>query len=222
MSFIDLARIEIYKNSFSLQGNCSNYIFLFSSDSGGPPVQPNPTQGKLQMFVYEQFENLFHILAQFCSSLSHQFYKQPGLASALVTSVFQGIDSVPDYRMRSVVRLFLKSLINKCPKSCFGTVLAPVLSQFCPYMLERLNKTWEQLKLARESPTFDENNTDSQEVIDDFYGRQISREWIDVLKAILTRSVFLSITVTAPLKAAADNQKIFFSPEDASFESGLY
>ena len=65
--------------------------------------------------------------------------------------------------------------------------MAPVLSQFCPYMLDRLTKKWEQLKLARESPTFDENNTDSQEVIDDVLGRQITREWMDIIKAILTR-----------------------------------
>lgn len=45
---------------------------------------------------------------------------------------------------------------------------------------------WEQLKLARESPTFDENNTDSQEVINDVLGRQITREYLDVVKAILT------------------------------------
>jgi hypothetical protein len=54
-------------------------------------------------------------------------------------------------------------------------------------MLDRLTKKWEQLKLARESPTFDENNTDSQEVIDDVLGRQITREWMDIIKAILTR-----------------------------------
>ena len=141
---------------------------------------------KLQMFVYEQFENLFHILAQFCTSLGHQFYKQPGLSSALVTSVVQCIDAIPDYRMRPIVRLFLKSLINKCPKSCFGSVLAPVLSQFCPYMLNRLTEKWKQLVAARELPTFDENNTDSQEVIDDVLGRQITREYLDVIKAILT------------------------------------
>ena len=141
---------------------------------------------KLQMFVFEQFENLFQILAQFCTSLGHQFYKQPGLASALVTSVVQCIDAIPDYRMRPIVRMFLKSLINKCPKSCFGSVLAPVLSQFCPYMLNRLTEKWKQLVAARELPTFDENNTDSQEVIDDVLGRQITREYLDVIKAILT------------------------------------
>ena len=88
--------------------------------------------------------------------------------------------------MRPIVRLFLKALINKCPKSCFGSVLAPVLSQFCPYMLNRLTEKWKVLIEARELPTFDENNTDSQEVIDDVLGRQITREYLDVIKAILT------------------------------------
>lgn len=180
--------LDIEKNIVQGQSN--------QDDNNSESGQTNNTQNqhniedatlrKLQMFVYEQFEHLFQILAQFCNSLSHQFYKQPGLSNALVTSIFQNVEAVPDYRLRPIVKIFLKSLINKCPKACFGSVLAPVLTQFCPYMLNRLTDKWEKLKLARESPTFDENNTDSQEVIDDVLGRQITREYLDVIKAILT------------------------------------
>ena len=190
--------LDIEKSNVHGQ-SIAGYVVGNDADTGDDQ-QPNPNPiddniitdneakllKKLQMFVYEQFENLFHILAQFCTSLGHQFYKQPGLSSALVTSVVQCIDAIPDYRMRPIVRIFLKSLINKCPKSCFGSVLAPVLSQFCPYMLNRLTEKWKQLVAARELPTFDENNTDSQEVIDDVLGRQITREYLDVIKAILT------------------------------------
>merc|ERR1719411_889517 len=106
--------------------------------------------------------------------------------AALGTFIDEGLEEHPDYRMRPVIRMFLKTLINKCPKNCFGPVLAPVLTTICPHMYTRLEEKWKLLKLARDSPTFDENNTDSQEVIDDVIGRQITREYLDVIKAILT------------------------------------
>lgn len=165
-----------------------------------------PDEKRLQMFVFEQFENLFNILAGFCSSIGHQFYKQPCLASALVSSVFQSIDNIPDYRMRPIIRLFLKSLVNKCPKTCFGEVLAPVLNQICPHMLNRLTEKWKQLIEARESPNFDENNTDSQEVIDDVVGRQLTREYLDVIKAILTSGGGSDLSLTgASLSASSES-----------------
>ena len=160
---------------------------------------------KLQFFIVEQFENLFHVLAQSCQLFGHQFYKQPGLAGALVTFVFQEVQHLPDYRMRPVIRMFLKTLINKCPKSCFGPVLAPVLTTICPHMYTRLEEKWKLLKLARDSPTFDENNTDSQEVIDDVIGRQITREYLDVMKAILTSGGGSDLKASDPLSASSES-----------------
>ncbi len=82
-------------------------------------------------------------------------------------------------------------------------------------MLERLTRKWEELKLARESPTFDENNTDSQEVIDDVLGRQITREYLDVIKAILTSGggSDLSSNVT-PVTASSESLNKSGSPHN--------
>jgi hypothetical protein len=44
----------------------------------------------------------------------------------------------------------------------------------------------QQVILVRESPNFDEDNADSQEVLDDVICRQLTREYLDVVKAILT------------------------------------
>jgi hypothetical protein len=40
--------------------------------------------------------------------------------------------------------------------------------------------------LVRESQNFDEDNHDSQEVLDDVICRQLTREYLDVVKAVLT------------------------------------
>ena len=49
-----------------------------------------------------------------------------------------------------------------------------------------MTKYFLQVILVRESPNFDEDNADSQEVLDDVICRQLTREYLDVVKAILT------------------------------------
>ena len=83
-------------------------------------------------------------------------------------------------------RTFIKSFITKCPASCFSSVLLPVLRQLCPFMLVHLKERWSYLKKVRENPNFDEENTDSQEVLDDVIIRVMAREYIDTVKAVLT------------------------------------
>lgn len=188
--------LEVEKSNVMGTGHVARDSSDVDSDDEARKQQPNPKQQanqahvqtvqKMQMFVFEQFENVYHLLTQCCSSLGHQFYGQPGLPNALVTHILQTLGPVPDYRLRAIVRTFLKALINKCPQAYFSPVLAPVLQQLCPVMLARLTETWKQLIAAREQPSFDEDNTDSQEVMDDVIGRQLTREYLDVIKAVLT------------------------------------
>ena len=76
--------------------------------------------------------------------------------------------------------------MNKCPSSCYSAVLAPVLQSFLPHMYERMGERWKYLAALRESPSFDEDNADSQEVMDDVVCRHLAREFLDALKAVLT------------------------------------
>ena len=99
--------------------------------------------------------------------------------------MFHGLRLVPDYRLR-VINRFVKNLVNKCPVSCYSAVLAPVLQSFLPYMYERMAERWKYLATLRESPSFDEDNADSQEVMDDVVCRHLAREFLDALKAVLT------------------------------------
>ena len=77
---------------------------------------------------------------------------------------------------------FVKTLVNKCPSACYSAVLAPVLQSFLPYMYERMGERWKYLAALRESPSFDEDNADSQEVMDDV-----------VCRSVLYASIFGSI-----------------------------
>jgi exportin-5 len=166
---------------------------------------------KAQCFIYEQYESIYHLLAQYCVNFGHEFYRQSQLAEFVVSSVLQGLHHVPDYRLRAVIRTFLKALINKCPKSHFSIVLVPIFKLFCPYMLTRLTDRWKQVEAMRELPTFDEDNTDSAEVITDVICRQITREYLDVIKAMLTSGggsdVSVSTTTTELVSGSNENIK---------------
>ncbi len=141
---------------------------------------------RVQAFIFETYENIYHLLSEVANFCGGEFYDMPGLSGDIVNSVLSEAALVPDYRLRAVVRIFLKFLVQKCPRHCYSSVLAPVLQALCPYMLERLASKWEQLRMARESPSFDEDDTNSKEVIDDVVCRHLTREYLDVLKTVLT------------------------------------
>ena len=146
---------------------------------------PEPVT-KMQNFLTELFENIHHLLSHFCSNIGPEFYHQPGLATNLNMSVLNNLKSIPDFRLRAVNRSFLKSFIVNCPVNCVQAVLLPVLKHFCPFAQAHLEQRWAYIKTVRENPNFDEDNTDSQEVLDDIIIRVMAREYIDIIKAILT------------------------------------
>jgi len=140
---------------------------------------------KMQNFVTELFENVHHLLSHYCTNIGSEFYHQPNLAAYLTQSVFANLPGLPDFRLRAMNRTFIKSFITKCPVSCFTDVILPVLRQFCPFMLLHMKERWSYLVKVRENPSFDEDNTDSQEVLDDVLIRVMAREYMDTVKAIL-------------------------------------
>jgi len=145
---------------------------------------PEPVT-RMQNFVTELFENVHHLLSHYCTNIGSEFYHQPNLASDLAQSVFANLPGLPDFRLRAMNRTFFKSLITKCPVPCFTSVILPVLRQFSPFMLLHMKERWNYLKKVRENPSFDEDNTDSQEVLDDVIIRVMAREYMDTVKAIL-------------------------------------
>jgi len=145
---------------------------------------PEPVT-RMQNFVTELFENVYHLLSHLCTNIGDEFFLQPNLVSGLTRSVLSHMPGLPDFRLRAMNRTFFKMFITKCPSECYSTVLFPVLRHLCPFMLMHLKERWNYLVKVRENPSFDEDNTDSQEVLDDVIIRVTTREYMDIVKAIL-------------------------------------
>ena len=151
---------------------------------------------KMQKFIMGLFEGTNMLLSQLCTSCGHDFYQLPQLSHGLLSTVLNGLEHIPDYRLRAVNK-FMKNLIVKCPKHFYLTVLAPVLQAYCPFMLNRLSERWKHLSAVRESPSFDENNIESEEVTDDVICRHLAREYLDLVKSVLTSGNGSDVTINA-------------------------
>uniref|UniRef100_A0A0P4W0G1 Importin N-terminal domain-containing protein n=1 Tax=Scylla olivacea TaxID=85551 RepID=A0A0P4W0G1_SCYOL len=140
---------------------------------------------RMQHFLAMMHDNCYHILGNAGPSLGLQFYQHPHLTDYIIHSSLANLALIPDYRLRPIIRTFLKPFIQWCPPQCYQTVLLPILNHLCPYMLERLSVRWGHLSSLIESGSYEEENTDTQEMLEDLLIRMLTREYIDLLKVVL-------------------------------------
>ena len=98
---------------------------------------------RVQQFLLQLHTNVMTILGSLGEMLGREFYAQPGLATAVAGTVCYGLEYVPDYRLRSLLRSFCRPFISSCPPDLHGPVLAPFLTHLLPSMLQRLSARWQ-------------------------------------------------------------------------------
>lgn len=87
---------------------------------------------KLQIYMSTLFDNCIHLLGSAGPSLGRDLYDLRGIGTALVDTVFANLLSVPDYRLRTIIRVFLKPFIYSCPPAFYDTVLMDVFKHILP------------------------------------------------------------------------------------------
>lgn len=98
------------------------------------PTQKKPSTplSKMQTYMNTLYESVYHMLGSAGPSLGRDLYELPGIGVALVNSVFAGLMNVPDYRLRTIVRVFLKPFVYSCPPAFYDTVLMDVFKNVSP------------------------------------------------------------------------------------------
>ncbi|XP_066998093.1 exportin-5 [Anabrus simplex] len=143
---------------------------------------------RMQHFLTMVHDSCYHILGNCGTSLRRDFYSLPGLAQSIINSLFSNLEMIPDYRLRPMVRVFLKPFICSCPPAYYESVLLPVLGSFCPFMFQRLVSKWQYISQLYETGSIEDENSDTQEVVEDMLNRTVTREYLDVLKFALVGS----------------------------------
>lgn len=156
-----------------------------TASNGSSALSSARAPARMQSYISTLHDNSYHILGSMGMSFGWDLYQLPDLATNLINTVFHGLEFIPDYRLRPIVKTFLKPFIGACPSIFNESVILPVLANFCPYMFGRLNAKWQYLAELREAGQIDDENTEAQEVVDDMLNRNLTREYLDVLKVAL-------------------------------------
>ncbi|XP_023291484.2 exportin-5 [Lucilia cuprina] len=158
------------------------------ADPLDPSVKKPPTPfDKMQQFMTLVYEGCYHMMGSAGPSLGRDLYQLEGVADALINSAFTCLDDLPDYRVRPIVRVFLKPFVYSCPPAFYDTVLLPIFAHISPIMFNRLTTRWVYITSLYESGQLndEEQSNDTQEVLEDMLNRSLTREYLDVLKVAL-------------------------------------
>ncbi|XP_015276977.1 PREDICTED: exportin-5 [Gekko japonicus] len=138
---------------------------------------------RMQGFFCTMYDNCFHILGNAGSSMQQDFYTIDGLATELLNSAFVNLNNIPDYRLRPMLRVFVKSLVLSCPPEHYETLICPILEPLFTYLHMRLSQKWQvinQRGLLCDEDTTDDN-PESQEMLEEQLVRLLTREVMDLI-----------------------------------------
>uniref|UniRef100_A0A6J0V7G5 Exportin-5 isoform X2 n=1 Tax=Pogona vitticeps TaxID=103695 RepID=A0A6J0V7G5_9SAUR len=138
---------------------------------------------RMQGFFCTLYDNCFHILGSAGSSMQQDFYTVEGLATELLNSAFLNLDNIPDYRLRPMLRVFVKPLVLSCPSEHYESLICPILGPLFTYLHMRLSQKWQvinQRSLLCDDDTADDN-PESQEMLEEQLVRLLTREVMDLI-----------------------------------------
>nr|XP_054485517.1 exportin-5 isoform X2 [Agelaius phoeniceus] len=130
----------------------------------------------------EECHSSFHILGNAGPSMQQDFYTVEGLATQLLSSAFNNLNNIPDYRLRPMLRVFVKPLVLSCPAEYYETLVCPMLGPLFTYLHMRLSQKWQvinQRSMLCEDDAADEN-PESQEMLEEQLVRLLTREVMDL------------------------------------------
>ncbi|KAG5876268.1 hypothetical protein JTB14_013005 [Gonioctena quinquepunctata] len=176
-----------YKGCLAMQEtekmNLLGIIGHSMSDIGDTQVVQSPLE-RMQRFLTGLHESCYHMMGSLGPSLGRDLYSIPDLGLAIVNSVLSHMQYIPDYRVRPIIRVYLKQFIFSCPAPFYEAVVLPILAELAPIISSRLHTKWQQVIEFRNREA-QEDNADTQEVLEDILTRALTREYLDLLKVAL-------------------------------------
>lgn len=160
-----------------------NLIGLREHDAPLPPPTP---QDRMLNFLHTLHDNVCHLVGAAATNLGRELFEVAGLARFLAGSLLHGVAHLPDHWLRPIVRNALKPLLLHCPPAHHADVAIPLLEHAAPFMLMHLSQRWDYITSLYESGKLEEEGgSESQEVLEDILVRNLTREYLEVLKISL-------------------------------------
>ncbi|KAG9464895.1 hypothetical protein GDO78_019239 [Eleutherodactylus coqui] len=134
------------------------------------------TEERMQGFFCTCYDTCWQILGALGSSLQQDYYSLPGLAIRLVNSAFCNLNNMPDFRLRAMMRHFVRPMILSCPPEKYDSLLIPILGPLFTFLYQRLSQKW----LTSEED-YSDLNTESTEIMEVELVRLLTREMVDLI-----------------------------------------
>lgn len=113
---------------------------------------PQSPQERMQRCLSYLHEACYHMIGAAGPSLGRDLYSLPGLGNAIVETVLSSLhvsifknlfftnykaiyffQVIPDFRLRPIIRVFLKPFIHSCPPAFYNTVILPLIAHLAPF-----------------------------------------------------------------------------------------
>lgn len=86
----------------------------------------------MQTFLNSLHDSCYHLMGAIGTSLGRDLFGLEGLAQALISSCFAGLHLVPDYRLRTIIRVFVKPFVHSCHADFYNELVIPVFKHLTP------------------------------------------------------------------------------------------
>ncbi|KAG8430021.1 hypothetical protein GDO86_018630, partial [Hymenochirus boettgeri] len=144
------------------------------------PVNKTPLD-RIQIFFCTMIDSCYQFLGNCGPSLQHDFYSIADLGPRLLRSAFSNLDGITDFRLRAMLRVFVKPFILSCPPEKYESLICPIFGPLLTYLHQRLSHKW--LMIKHRTLVSEEENCESQEVLDDQVMRLLTRDVVDLIVA---------------------------------------
>ena len=188
---LDMLETEM-SNILGQNGSAAAAPNALGDDTSGDSSRVQGPLERMQSFLERLHLNTFSLLGLLGETLTGEFYALNGLPTAVAGTACFCLEYIPDYRLRTVMKIFCRPFIACCPSQWNRIVLQPFLAHLCPAMLQRLTTTWQRQMALHQQMTSrktDDDDTDNilnhLEVVDDVLSRMLTKDYLDVLKTIL-------------------------------------
>ncbi|XP_072565537.1 exportin-5 isoform X1 [Paramormyrops kingsleyae] len=174
---------------------------------------------RMQGFFCTLYDNCFHILGNAGPSLHQDFYSIEGLAQQLTSAALVHLDHVPDHRLRSMLRVFVKQLVISCPQEYYDSLLCPLLAPLFAYLLQRLNQSWQVINQrsslcdSEEEEACHVENQVTQEMLEEQLVRLVTREVLDLLTVAC---ILKKVPEASSTKEEADEEEMMVESSQAT------
>jgi hypothetical protein len=148
--------------------------------------EPKHVANRMQTFLWILQENCYNAIGCSASNLKPEIYENMDFTTAL-----HHIDLVPDFRLKMMMKNFLKPLILNCAKTerYYEMRIFPMVSKLLPYLFQRYDEKWDEIKNKRFSTEKEQKEgTPEQmdaELLEEQIVRYVSKEFVEILGLLM-------------------------------------